>query len=78
MMKGNRETCLVLKDYQKYLSNMNQKQTIDTHEQTLKKLKIKERRRNCLKKKTEDALKLKIQSHEKMIRDKITNYVRKM
>jgi hypothetical protein len=81
IMRANRETMRALKNHNRYMNTFGTKVYKDTllnQTNFMKNSKKEERLKNCLKKKMEDELKLKIQSHEKMVRDQIVNYVRKM
>ena len=81
IMRANRETMRALKNHNRYMNTLGTKVYKDTllnQTNFMKNSKKEERLKNCLKKKMEDELKLKIQSHEKMVRDQIVNYVRKM
>ena len=81
MMKANRETARILKDHNRYVESLDtkmRKDTLKNHATFLKKSKREMRYRNCMKKQMEKELKLKIESHEKRVRDQIVNYVRQM
>ena len=71
----------VMKNHNKYMNTLEAKaykETLQNRTNFMKNSKKEERMKNCMKKKMEDELKFKIQSHEKMVRDQIVNYVRKM
>ena len=81
ILRANKETARILKDHNKYVNTLGsqvQTQTLKNHTNFLKKSKQEDRRRKCQKKQAEKQLKMKLQSHEKMVRDQIANYVRKM
>jgi hypothetical protein len=81
IIRANRETMRAMKDHNKYMNTLGSKvhrETMKNRTQIMRNTKKEERMKNCLKKKMEDELKYKIQSHEKMVRDQIVNYVRKM
>lgn len=81
IMKANLETGRILRDHHRYINTLNQRVHLDTykaHSKQKEKTKKEARQRKCLKKKMETDLKYKIESHEKMVRDQIANYVRRM
>lgn len=81
IVRANREAMRALKDHNRYTSTLSGRvhgDILQGRERQLRQAKREERTKRCLKRKMEEELQLKIQSHEKTVRDQVVNYVRKM
>lgn len=81
IVRANREAMRALKNHTRYTSTLSNRVHSDIlrgHAGHLRSLRREERTKQCMKKKMEEELQLRIESHEKTVRDQIVNYVRKM